>query len=81
MCPGQETAELTDNLSVGNVAVNRSFTSQSICIITTSRGEVDQQELISSAKFVGHGADHFSSCRCHGNPDGGVCMITAVHLQ
>lgn len=61
MFPGQEASEVTDSLSVGNVAVTCPFTSESVYILTTSRAELDQQELISGAKFVGHSTDHFSS--------------------
>lgn len=52
-----------------------------ICFLTTRRAEVDQQELIGGAELVRHGTDHFSSRRCHGNPDCSVGVIAAVHLQ
>lgn len=50
-------------------------------VLTSSRAEVDQQELVSGAKLVAHSSDHFSPSGCHCNPDCRVGVITAVHLQ
>lgn len=48
---------------------------------TSCRAEVDQQQLLCSAKLVGHGADHVPPRRRHGHPDSGVGVIAAVDLQ
>lgn len=42
---------------------------------------MDQQQLLSGAKLVGHGADHLPPRRRHGHPDSGVRVIAAVDLQ
>lgn len=48
---------------------------------TSCGAEVDQQQLLSGAKLVGHGADHLPPRRRHGHPDSCVRVITAVDLQ
>lgn len=49
-------------------------------VLTSSRAVVDQQELVGGAQLVGHCADHLSSCCCHSDPYGCVCVVAAVHL-
>lgn len=42
---------------------------------------MDQQQLLSGAKLVGHGADHLPPRSRHGHPDSSVRVIAAVDLQ
>lgn len=51
------------------------------CFLTASRAEVDQQQLLSGAKFVRHSADDLLPGRHHWNPDSSVGVVTAVDLQ
>ncbi|TNN78190.1 hypothetical protein EYF80_011695 [Liparis tanakae] len=45
------------------------------------QAEVDQHKLVSGAQFVGHGTDHLSSSRCHGNPDSGTNSFKALKIR
>lgn len=57
------------------------FTQRSLITPTSCGAEVDQQQLLSGAKLVGHGADHLPPRRRHGHPDSCVRVIAAVDLQ
>lgn len=66
------------NQEVGMIAGRRQLIFDSV--LTSSRAVVDQEELVGGAQLVGHCADHLSSCCCHSDPDGCVCVVAAVHL-